>query len=127
MATMTKTTIGLNLKRDGDSGAQNPKLLYIALGTGTTAPSAGDTKLANEVFRKLIATYTNGSTGVITATLYVDPTECNGFTIAEVGVFAGNATSTLNSGVLLYRALYSPTHTKNSGESMSIPVAITYS
>src|SRR5260221_14113362 len=113
MATMTKTTVGLNLERDGKSGANNPKVLYIALGTGNSTPSVANTALDNEVFRKAISTFANGSTGDITAQIYIEPTEAVGYTIAEVGIFGGGAaTNVANSGVLLARGLYSPTHTK---------------
>ena len=128
MATMTKTTVGLNLERDGKSGANNPKVLYIALGTGNSTPSVANTALDNEVFRKAISTFANGSTGDITAQIYIEPTEAVGYTIAEVGIFGGGAaTNVANSGVLLARGLYSPTHTKTNAESMVIPVDITYS
>jgi hypothetical protein len=127
--TMTKTTAGLNLLRDGNYGAANPKLFYIALGTGSSTPLAGNTKLDNEVFRKAITTYsTAGGTGDIVAQIYIEPTEAVGYTIAEVGIFGGSsASATANSGVLLARGLYSPTHPKTSTESMVIPVDITYS
>jgi hypothetical protein len=125
---MTKTTVGLNLLRDGNYGAADPKVVYIALGTGNSTPAAGNTKLDTEVFRKAITTYSAaGGTGDIVAQVYIEPTEVVGYTIAEVGIFGGDgATATANSGVLLARGLYSPTHTKTSTESMVIPVDITY-
>lgn len=128
MVAMTKTTVGLNLERDGKSGAGNPKVFYIALGTGNSTPAAGNTTLDNEVLRKAIVTFGNGGTGAITSQIYIEPTEAVGYTIAEVGIFGGDsASATANSGVLLARGLYSPTHLKAANESMVIPVDTTYS
>lgn len=128
MATMTTTDAGKNLLRDSNSGAANDKVYYVALGTDATAPSGGDTKLHAEAFRKAITSYANGSTGVLTAQIYIEPTEAVGITVAEVGIFGGSsASSVANSGVLLARGLYSPAHPKTATESMVIPVQITYS
>lgn len=119
MSAITVTNTGKNLLRAGRSGADNPKVTYIALGTGSTAPSASDTKLAAEVFRKKITSYTNGGTGEILANGYIGPTEAVGTIIAEVGFFGGNsASSTANSGILIARGLYS--HTKTSTESLTL-------
>jgi len=128
MATMTKTTAGLNAERNAKSGVTNPKVFYIALGDDATAPSASDTKLGNERFRKAITSYANGATGIITAQIYIEPTEAVGITVREVGVFVGStATSSANSGIMLARMLYSPEHPKLGTENMVIPVQITYS
>ena len=109
--TFTYTNAGHNLMRDGTSGAANPKISYVALGTGSAAPTAGDTKLAAEVFRKKISSYTNGTNpGEVHIDLYLAPGDAVGIAIAEVGFFGGNASSTQNSGVLLCRGLYSHTH-----------------
>jgi len=128
MATMTKTTAGLNALRDANSGATNPKVFYIALGDDATAVSTSHTKLINERFRKAITTYATGATGIITAQIYVEPTEAVGITVREVGVFVGStASSAANTGIMLARMLYSPEHTKLGTENMVIPVQITYS
>jgi hypothetical protein len=107
MTAITKTNVGLNLKRDGDSGAANPKITYVSLGTGTTAPTSSDTKLVAEVFRKKVTSYTNGSTGEIFVSLYLAPGEAVNVDIEEIGFFGGNATNTPNSGVMLARGLFS--------------------
>src|SRR5258708_6888219 len=59
--TYTLTNAGHNLFRDASKGAANPKISYVALGTGSTAPTTGDTKLQAEVYRKAISSYTNGA------------------------------------------------------------------
>ena len=128
MPAMTATTVGKNAERDAKSGAANAKVFYIALGTGTTAPSSGDTTLVTEVFRKAITTYAVGATGIITANVYIEPAEAVGIVVAEVGIFGGDlATETANTGTMLARVLYSPTHTKTSTESMVIAIQMQYS
>jgi hypothetical protein len=120
MASMTVTDNGRNLYRDGSKGSNNPKLLYIAIGTDSTAPSISDTKLKSESFRKAITSYANGaSVGEILINAYIGPSEANGINIQEVGVFGGStASSVANSGVLLARGLYS--HTKVSTEGLTL-------
>lgn len=112
---ITKTTAWLNLTRDGDSGANNPKITYVALGNGTTAPTAGDTQLASETFRKAVTSYTNGGTGELLVSMYLGPSDLVGGDIEEVGFFGGSsATTTPNSGILLARGLWSHPSKSNS-------------
>src|SRR5258708_5915196 len=155
MPTLTKTTVGLNLLRDSNSGAANDTITYVSLGTGTTAPSAGDVKLVAEVFRKKVTSYANGTTGEILVSMYLAPgdangfdieihayqyfTRCtvlvsmylapgdaNGFDIEEVGFWGGNASSTPNSGVLIGRGLWSH-NPKVSTESIQFQLDWIYS
>ena len=124
--TYTYTNAGHNLMRDGTSGAASPKITYVALGTGTTAPTTSDTKLATEVFRKKVSSYTNGTNpGEIHIDLYLAPGDAVGVVIAEVGFFGGNASSAVNSGALLCRGLYSPTHTHVNTESIQFDLDFT--
>lgn len=121
--TYTLTTAGHNLFRDGARGAANPKITYAAIGTSSTAPTVNDTKLGAETFRKKVTTYTNGtSTGEVIISMYLAPGEAVGVTIAEVGFFGGTATGSVNSGTLLARGLYSPSHTKTNLESITFPL-----
>lgn len=112
------TNLGLNLVRDlldgtaTDTGGIN----YVALGSGSTAPAAGDTALANETFRKQVTQQATAGTGKLTTTLYVAPSEAVG-AIAELGWFIG-ATAVAGSGRLVARVLYE--HTKTSAESLTI-------
>jgi hypothetical protein len=110
MSAITITTAGRNLERDGSSGAQNPRITYVALGTSSTAPTIGDTQLGGEVFRKAVTSYTNGTTGEVLISMYLAPSDLVGITIQEVGFFGGNATKTANSGTLLARGLFAHTH-----------------
>jgi hypothetical protein len=124
---LTNTVVGLNALRDANKGVVDPEVFYIGLGDGMPGGS-GSTTLTNERFRKKITTFSAASTGVITAQIYIEPTEAVGIVVSEIGVFVGDsATSTANSGILLAIGAYSPTHTKTSTENMVIPVQITYS
>jgi hypothetical protein len=105
--TILITNVGYNLLRDGMSGAQNPLISYVALGSSSTTPTAGDTQLNAETFRKKVTSYTNGVTGEVLINMYLAPTDDVGANIQEVGFYGGNATSAANSGTLLAHGLYS--------------------
>lgn len=114
MTAIQKTNGWLNLKRDSSAGANNPKITYVAMGTGTSTPTAANTQLDNEVFRKAVTSYTNGATGEILISMYLGPTDAVNVDIEEVGFYAGNsATNALNSGVLVARGLWS--HNNKTG------------
>ncbi len=125
MAAITITNTGLNLMRDGLSGANKSLITYVALGTSSTSPTVSDTRLGAEVYRKKVTSYTNGSSaGEILINMYLAPGDSVGTAIAEIGFFGGNsATNTANSGVLLARGLYS--HTKTALESIQVQVDLT--
>ena len=115
----TLTNAGHNLFRDASKGAANPKITYVALGTGTNTPTTGDTQLQTEVFRKKVTSYTNGTNpGEVHIDLYLSPSDAVSVAISEVGFFGGNATATANSGTLLCRGLYTPPHTHTALESI---------
>lgn len=123
--TYTLTNSGLNLLRDSMSGADNAKVVYVALGTSSTAPTVNDTKLGAEVWRKKIASFTNGaSPGEILINGYIAPGDAVGVGIQEVGfIGGGNASGSPNTGVLLARGLYS--HTKTNVESIQVQLDCT--
>ncbi len=125
--TYTYTNAGHNLLRDGTEGASNPKVLYVALGTDSTAPAVTNTKLGAEAFRKAISTYTNGANpGEIIFSGYISQTDAVGINVAEVGWFGGSSAGTsANTGVLLARGLYSPAHVKTNGESIQVTLDLT--
>lgn len=125
MSSITITDAGLNLFRDGASGANSPIITYIAIGTGNSTPSASQTKLDAEVFRKAIASYTNGAnTGEILVNGIIGAGDAVGVVIAEVAFFGGSAASaTTNSGVMVARGLYS--HTKGN-ETLQLQADITF-
>lgn len=123
--TMTITDAGKNMRRDAYSGANNCKLSYVSVGSGTNTPSSGDTALGNEVFRKAVTAYTNGGTGELLVTLYLAQTDAVGQDIEEIGIWGGNTASTaIGSGVLFARARYSH-GTKSGTESINLQCDIT--
>lgn len=123
---MTITNVGLNMLRDGLSGANTSKIAYFAIGSGTAAPSASDTRLSAETFRKAVSSYTNGiASGELVVDVYLAPTDAVGLDIEEVGIFASSsATSAANSGVLLARGLYAH-NPKSALESIDLKLDIT--
>lgn len=125
MATMQITDDGLNLFRDGLSGANNPLITYVAIGTGTSTPTASQHALDAEVFRKAVASYTNGaSTGEILVNGIIGAGDAVGVVIGEVGFFGGtSASATPNSGVMVARGLYS--HTKGT-ETLQLQCDLTF-
>lgn len=114
MSTMQITSDGLNLFRDGSSGANVVKITYVAIGTGTSTPTAAQHTLDAEVFRKAVASYVNGaSTGEILVNGIIGAGDSVGTVIGEVAFFGGSsASATANSGVMVARGLYS--HTKGT-------------
>jgi hypothetical protein len=126
MSTIQVTDAGANLYRDSSKGSSVPKITYVALGTSTTSPTAADTKLGNEVFRKAVTSYTNGATGEILINMYLAPTDAIGDDIEEVGFFGGSsASSAANTGVLLARGLYHH-NAKTSLESIQFQLDFTF-
>jgi len=125
--TIQKTNGWLNLLRAGMAGSDSPKVTYVALGSGTTAPTAADTQLVTELFRKSVTSYSTGSTGEVLVSVFVGPSDFVGGDIEEVGLFAGNsATNTPNSGILIARGLWSHP-SKSSSESITFTLDATVS
>jgi len=97
----------LNAVRDLLKGTvQSLQILYMAWGSSATANTKSQTQLVAEFGRKAITAQADGATGVETTTTYISPYEGNTATIEELGWFAGTATSTPNSGLMLARVLY---------------------
>lgn len=98
------------------------KITHTAVGTGTTAPAAGDTQLQTETFRKVTASATN-STNVGYLSAYYTATEVTG-TFREVGLFI-NGTGAANSGTLFSRVAVNIT--KSATETLTIDYNLTLS
>jgi hypothetical protein len=121
---LTLTNSGHNLLRDLVTGADSAKTMYFALGTGTSATTAGQTTLVNEQFRKAISSYTNGAIGEGLINCFVSDSDAVGIVIGEVAVFSGvSVTSSSNSGKMLGRGLWS--HTKTNAESLQLQLDLT--
>lgn len=122
------TNNGYNFWRDSSSGANNAKITYIALGTGNSTPIATQTKLDAEVFRKAIASWTNGaSVGEILVNGYIGPADALSVVIAEVAIFGGSSAGpTANSGIMIARALWSHTRPSTASESLLLPFDLVF-
>ena len=99
-----------------DASAQ-PEITWVALGDDATTPVAADSLLGNEVFRKQMTTQVAGATGVSISTVYIAPGEANQ-QLEEIGWFAGAATGSADSGILIARVLFS--RLKDNLESLQI-------
>lgn len=104
--------------------AYTGKINYCALGTTSTPTTAGDTKLAVEVYRKLVSSLTHNTSGTPTAYLstFFTATETTG-TYREIGHFI-DGTATVDSGQLFSRISTPETAelplTKSNTESLTI-------
>lgn len=126
VVSLTLTDVGRNLRRDALKGTDSAKVLYWAIGSGSTSPTSSDTKLQTETFRKAVSSASNGaSVGECLISAYIAPGDAVGANIQEVGVFAGNsAKSTANSGVMLGRALWAHP-SKTNLESITLTLDLT--
>ena len=71
-------------------------LLYVAFGTGNTAPTPGDTALVAEVVR-IAKAETTETADTVTVSGYLDTTAGNGNTIAEIGTFKESTAGTVRT------------------------------
>lgn len=93
---------------------------FTSLGTGTTAPSNGDTTLETETFRKAVASLTSASNVLFVTAFYTAP-EVTG-TFREAGVHI-NGTGAVDSGILFSRVAINVT--KSVSETLTIDYTIT--
>lgn len=99
-----------------DIGLAYSGIQYHAIGTGTTASAQADTSLVTEVAR-VVPTYMNwldssdnlasGPTTRLLIRSDFGTGVANGSTITEQGLFAGNATATTDSGIIIDRMVHS--------------------
>jgi hypothetical protein len=105
----------INVLKGDDS---NMEVAYFALGDSTTAVSASQTTLGNEIFRTAFLSKWNSGTGQVTSSTYIIDTEVVG-TIEEMGIFCGpSATITADTGNMLSRILWH--HVKTSLEEIQV-------
>ena len=111
------TNGGLNWFRDLAGGTVG-RADYQAVGTGTTAAAATDTALGAEVIKKTIDRRLDSDKKITFQTLILED-EANGSTLSEVGLFGG--------GVLIARALISPTIAKDVSIQVTIAHEVEFS
>lgn len=100
-------------------------LTYHAIGTGTDAPSVGDSTLTTESTRKAFTSRTR-SGNVITLSCYYTAAQCT-YNIKECGIFGGaSATASTDSGVLFSH--YLQTYDNSGGtKDLTFDYALTIS
>lgn len=121
---------GLNMMRRAlRNGTEKTQILYTALGSDNTAVASSDTTLGSEQFRKQVTAQSLAGTGALTTTTYIAPAEANTFTIYELGWYAGTATGTTDSGVLVARVVLSggAEITKDDTQALQIDRTDTFS
>jgi hypothetical protein len=91
------------------------------VGSGVvTTPLASDTQLFAEAYRDATsAIVTGAAAGEAFASLYIASPEGATTTYLEVGYFAGSASATPNSGILVARAVYWFPHVVNADSAMA--------
>lgn len=117
---------GRNLLRDFLARDDVTGLTHMAIGTGTAAPAATDTKLANEVYRDTFTQVTKIDGG-LELRMYLPSSAANGLTITEAGLFGGGATAAKDSGTLYSRVLLSSSIAKNANTAVIFTWTITWS
>ena len=102
-----------------DAGSTDLEIKYLAVGTGNTAVTDGDTELDTEFFRIIPSiSPVLSDTGEITTEFTLIDTDGN-CQIEEVGIFVGStASAAADSGKLLSRILWS--HEKTSSEEITL-------
>jgi hypothetical protein len=81
--------------RDETQDRINTTFTYGAVGDDNTAPTAGDTELASEVFRKARATSDTSVPGKIIVSLELTSAEANGNDLKEFGWLNASTLGTL--------------------------------
>ena len=110
--------VGKNFLANAFLSNSTSPFVAIAVGSGTTAASSGDTVLGSESYRSAYST-TNTLNSVITLSLFLSPGVATG-SISEAGIF-NNATS---GGTMLSRIVFS-TITKQSIDTLRLTWTIT--
>jgi len=95
---------------------------HLAVGTGNTTPSSADAQLNNEVYRVAVTDSTDRDTELFTST-FLDSTEANGYSLAEVGLVTSDAGG---SDILLNHALVSDIQ-KDNESTATIDVSLSFS
>jgi hypothetical protein len=109
-------TVGKNSVASRFAGNDTGKITYMAVGTGTSSPSASDTTLQTELTRKQISIRTPSGATCAFRTFF-NSSEANG-TLKEIGLFGDDASATADSGTLFARA--SIDKEKTSSETLTL-------
>ena len=95
---------------------ENP-MSHMAVGSGTTTPTAGQTALVNELARVSLTSRTQGSGGNADTVIYVATfgAGVGTGTLREAGIF--NASS---GGIMLCRSLFDTAVTKGANDTLNV-------
>ena len=119
------TTAGRNAicRRMANAGSyvNEGVITYVAVGTNTSIPVAGDIQLGAELYRK-VPTSILASTNVLSISIYFGTTEAIG-SLREFGLFGEAASAAANSGTLFDRA--SINETKTGTNTLTIDATLT--
>ena len=110
------TTLGLNWVRDLMGGTE-VRASAIGLGVGTAAPNVSDTALASAITPVFTIDRRVAGTAKMTHKVFIPVGSANGNTLSEMGLFRG--------GLLIARALISPTISKTDAVELTIAHEIT--
>ena len=116
--TVGRTLLANNLT--DASPTNDPRINYVALGTGTNAPTNSDTTLQTETYRNTVASETNNN-NIAYITGFFSATEVSG-TFEEAGIFADGGAGA-DTGVLVSRVLISVT--KSNTETLTVDWSLT--
>ncbi len=98
---------------------------YGAIGTGSTAPAAGNTQLVAETARTTVAlAQDSGNNQAAIQFFFADSALANG-TYREFGTFV-DGTASANSGKIFNRALFSTAYVKATGTDTTVEVDILF-
>ena len=116
------TTVGRTMLADNltnGSPDNTPRINWVSLGSGTTAPANGDTALETFTYANAIASETNAS-NVAYFTGFFDATETTG-TYREAGLFADSTDGT--DGILFSHVAIDIT--KSATETLTVDWTVT--
>lgn len=117
------TNLGLNILAKLLTGEITLSSMYLALGTGTTAPNATDISLENELIRKQVSSKISQDNYARLRTMF-QSTEANG-TWTEAGIFI-NGTDTIGTGTLFNRITSPGGISKSSQQILTIEIRLTF-
>jgi len=118
--TAGKNSIASRLK--GTTTNNEGIITYCALGTGSTAPTAADTDMEDEIERKEVSVR-SVLNNVATFQTYFTTAEGNG-TLREAGLFGNAATDTADSGTMFCHTAINRTKTANDTLTLTWTVTI---
>ncbi len=128
MTAITLTNDGHNLIRDSAHGIDRFIVTHFELGSSNAAINVADHALHSPQYRRAVTSFTNGgAVGEIIISVYVPGGDAVGLNVQELGIFGGNAaTSLVSSGVMIGRVLWVPsTNPKTALVSFQLQLDLT--